>query len=131
MISLRNDKGTTMGVLHSESAGKPSQSEAPSWFHREKKFLTMLAVAFSAAGIFYDQPHIAMWIGFGIAAYSAIANDSIQTLGTFIAANKSTPWWVMWLFVGVIFLGTMGYNMIVLLCYFNDAGKMATCYSSP
>ena len=62
-----------------------------SWFQREKKFLALLAVFFVAAGAFYEQPHIAMWIGFAIAAYSAIANDSIQTLGTFIAANKKAP----------------------------------------
>ncbi len=78
----------------------------------ERNFIAMLGIAFLAAGIFYDQPHIAMWIGFGVAAYSAIANDSIQTLGTFIASNKNTPWWQMWLFVGVIFLFTMGYSWV-------------------
>ena len=29
-----------------------------------------------------------MYIGFLLAAYSVIANDSIQTLGTFLASNK-------------------------------------------
>ena len=28
-------------------------------------------------------------IGFGLAGYSVIANDSIQTLGTFIAQSKN------------------------------------------
>ena len=27
-------------------------------------------------------------IGFGLAAFSVIANDSVQTLGTFIASNQ-------------------------------------------
>ena len=30
--------------------------------------------------------------GFLLAAYSVIANDSAQTLGTFIASNKETKW---------------------------------------
>ena len=33
-------------------------------------------------------PQIAMWVGFLFAAYAAVANDSIQTLGTFIASNQ-------------------------------------------
>ena len=32
-------------------------------------------------------------IGFGLAGYSVIANDSIQTLGTFIASKKK---WFKW-----------------------------------
>ena len=31
-------------------------------------------------------------IGFGLAAYSVIANDSVQTLGTFIAINVPRVW---------------------------------------
>ena len=29
-----------------------------------------------------------MWVGFLLAAYSVIANDSVQTLGTWIASNS-------------------------------------------
>lgn len=55
--------------------------------------------------------HAGEWFGFVMASYSAIANDSIQTLGTFIASNKDTcPWWGMWLWVGFIFLGTTSYS---------------------
>ena len=32
-------------------------------------------------------------IGFGLAAYSVIANDSFQTLGTFIASNERFKWY--------------------------------------
>ncbi|SVC70538.1 uncharacterized protein METZ01_LOCUS323392, partial [marine metagenome] len=32
-------------------------------------------------------------IGFGLAAYSVIGNDSIQTLGTFLASNKERFKW--------------------------------------
>ena len=77
---------------------------------QERQFLIMLGLALLAAGIFYDQPHIAMWLGFAVAGYSAIANDSIQTLGTFIASNKGVSWWKMWLYVGGIFLVTVGYS---------------------
>jgi hypothetical protein len=29
-----------------------------------------------------------MWLGFMFAGYAAVANDSIQTLGTFIVSNS-------------------------------------------
>ena len=36
-------------------------------------------------------------IGFGLAAYSVIGNDSIQTLGTFLASNKERfKWYTLW-----------------------------------
>ncbi len=38
---------------------------------------------------------------------SAIANDSIQTIGTFIASNSERPWWMLWLYMGGIFLVTV------------------------
>lgn len=80
---------------------------------RERNFLLLLAGTFFIAGATYDTPHIAMWVGFAIAGYSAVANDSIQTLGTFLASNPKTPWWLLWLFVGGIFLATVGYSWIV------------------
>src|SRR5690606_10023570 len=54
-----------------------------------------------------------MWFGFMLAAYSAIANDSIQTIGTFIASNQQRKWWVLWLFIGLIFVATVTYSFIV------------------
>lgn len=80
---------------------------------RERNFIILLGMAFFVAGATYDTPEIAMWVGFAIAGYSAVANDSIQTLGTFIASNPKTPWWLMWLFVGGIFLATIGYSWVV------------------
>ena len=32
-------------------------------------------------------------IGFSLAAYSVIANDSVQTLGTFMASNQRFKWY--------------------------------------
>ena len=40
--------------------------------------------------IVYPYPAIAMWTVFFLASYSAIANDSIQTIGTFIASNSDS-----------------------------------------
>ena len=43
---------------------------------------------------------ITLWmaVGFLFAAYSVIANDSVQTLGTWIASNNDrVNWKVMWL----------------------------------
>jgi hypothetical protein len=80
---------------------------------KEKAFITMIAIFTFICGIISPYPQIAMWVGFGLAAYSAIANDSIQTIGTFIASNSQKPWWILWLFMGLIFLATVGYSWVV------------------
>lgn len=54
-------------------------------------------------------------IGFMLAAYSIVGNDSIQTLGTFLYSNSQRPWWMLCLFsstvmVGVILYGWANYN---------------------
>mgnify|MGYP003624503652 FL=1 len=46
-------------------------------------------------------------IGFLIAAYSVIANDVIQTLGTFIASNTKVKWYYLWAFAGSILTVTI------------------------
>ena len=39
---------------------------------------------------------IYMIIGFSLAAYSVVANDSVQTLGTFIASNSEKfKWYIL------------------------------------
>lgn len=46
-----------------------------------------------------------------LSAYSAIANDSIQTLGTFIASTRGIfAWWKQWIWVALIFIGTTIYS---------------------
>ncbi|PWN08034.1 hypothetical protein DDZ15_01545 [Rhodohalobacter mucosus] len=79
----------------------------------ERRFLLMIGLFFIVAGLTYQTPQIAMWIGFFFAAYSAIANDSIQTIGTFLASNAKTSWWILWLFIGGIFVITVSYSWIV------------------
>ena len=44
-----------------------------------------------------------------MAAYAVIANDSAQTLGTFISSNKETAWWKKWLVMSTIMVGTLTY----------------------
>jgi hypothetical protein len=73
----------------------------------ERKFIVITAVLFLIAGIIYPYTAIAMWFGFVLAAYSAVSNDSIQTIGTFIASNADRKWYVLWLYIGGIFLVTV------------------------
>ena len=40
-------------------------------------------------------------VGFSLAAYSVIANDSVQTLGTFMASNQRFKWY--WLATAAFF----------------------------
>lgn len=74
---------------------------------KERKFFTLLIILFITTGIFYPYPKIAMWLGFLFAGYAAIANDSIQTIGTFLASNMKKPWWLLALYIGGIFIITM------------------------
>lgn len=74
---------------------------------RERTFIVLISLAFVAAAASAPVAHVAMWVGFALAAYSTIANDSIQTIGTFIASNRRQPWWKLWLFIGGIFVATV------------------------
>ena len=81
-------------------------------FKTNQSYFIFIALIFVLCGLFYPYPSIAMWIGFALAGYSAIANDSLQTLGTFIASNRQRPWWHMWLYIGGIFLATVTYSWL-------------------
>lgn len=80
---------------------------------KEKQFLVGICILISIAGLILPYTYVAMWFGFALAAYSAIANDSIQTIGTFIASNQSRKWYWLWLFMGLIFVGTVTYSWFV------------------
>jgi len=74
----------------------------------DKNFYALLALCCIVSILVSPYPQIAMWFGFALAAYSVIANDSIQTLGTFLAANRERPAWAIWLFVaGLLILTTL------------------------
>ena len=90
------------------------------WIQKdERSFLSFIIFAFLLSMFVTPYPQIAMWVGFLFAAYAAVANDSIQTLGTFIASNQEKKWWVLWLFIGGIFLYTVGYS------WFNYGGDVS------
>lgn len=82
-------------------------------FREERTFLALIGIFFFIAGVSFPNAEIAKWVGFALAGYSAIANDSIQTIGTFIASNEDKKWWVLWLFIGGIFLATVSYSWYV------------------
>ncbi len=62
---------------------------------------------------------ILMILGFLLAAYAVVANDSIQTLGTFLASNAQRPWWVLWIFASSILV------MVLLWGWFANGGDPA------
>ncbi|MEM1415269.1 MAG: hypothetical protein AAGH15_10225 [Myxococcota bacterium] len=76
----------------------------------ERNFIALIGIGFLAVGAVYQDAFMARWLGFALAGYSAVANDSIQTIGTFIAANKHRPWWALWIFIGGIFAATVIYS---------------------
>jgi len=80
----------------------------------ERSFLAFICICFLIAMFVAPYPNLAMWAGFLFAAYAAIANDSIQTIGTFIASNQDKKWWVLWIFIGGIFFFTMLYSWLTL-----------------
>lgn len=71
---------------------------------RERYFLVFIGFLTLVIAATYQVTSVAMWIGFALAAFSAIGNDSIQTLGTFLTSNKKMPWWVLWFFIGGLFV---------------------------
>lgn len=60
-----------------------------------------------------------MYAGFLLAAYAVVANDAIQTLGTFLASNARRPWWLLWLYASSILVAVFLYG------YFMNDGDVA------
>ncbi|MEM7569119.1 MAG: hypothetical protein AAF337_04930 [Pseudomonadota bacterium] len=58
-------------------------------------------------------------LGFLFAAYSVIANDSIQTLGTFLSSNSDKHWWILWLYASSIIF------VVMMFGYFANGGDIA------
>ena len=79
---------------------------------REQDFLFLITALLLVCLFISPYPRLAMWFGFALASYSAIANDSIQTIGTFIASNADRKWWYLWLFIGIIFISTVSYSWV-------------------
>tara|TARA_B100001121_G_scaffold310652_1_gene343530 strand:+ start:2893 stop:3999 length:1107 start_codon:yes stop_codon:yes gene_type:complete len=103
-------------MVSNASASQPFEKKIkkPSAFfnfiQNERQFVGVVLFLLLIAFITYPMPTIARWVGFLVAGYAAVANDSIQTIGTFIASNRQRPWWLLWLFIGGIFIATMTYS---------------------
>ncbi|TWT31810.1 PstS family phosphate ABC transporter substrate-binding protein [Blastopirellula retiformator] len=52
-------------------------------------------------------------LGFMLAAYSIVANDAIQTLGTFLSSNSKRPWWLLWAFACTVLMFVFVYGWYV------------------
>jgi hypothetical protein len=98
----------------------PTQKENKSWgewcqetFMEDKYFWLIIVILFIANVGIYRSTFLGQWVGFCLSAYSAIANDSIQTLGTFITSNAGIHvWWKQWLWVATIFIATTVYSWV-------------------
>lgn len=77
---------------------------------QEKTFLAIVIIGLGLAAVLSGQGQAGMWLGFFFAAYATVANDSIQSLGTFIESNRNKKWWILWLFIGGIFIFTVTYS---------------------
>ncbi len=55
---------------------------------------------------------IFMFLGFMLAAYSIVANDAIQTLGTFLSSNAHRPWWVLWIYACSVLVAVFVYGWL-------------------
>jgi len=103
-----------MPQSENSSSGSTFQNLIPPGFYNvlkeERTFLALIGFLFIIAGVTFPYAEIAKWVGFALAGYSAIANDSIQTIGTFMASNEDKKWWMLWLFIGGIFLATVSYS---------------------
>lgn len=58
-------------------------------------------------------------IGFLLASYSIVANDAIQTLGTFLSSNTRRHWVVLWVYAGSII------TVIMLYAFFFNNGDIS------
>ncbi len=58
-------------------------------------------------------------VGFCLAGYSIVANDAIQTLGTFLSSNARRPWWMLWLYGGSIL------TVVLVFGWFSQGGDVS------
>lgn len=79
-----------------------SQEARSAQWRGEVTFWALMLAGAAAIPFMLPYPHIGMWFCFAVAARSAIGNDSIQTLGTFIRSNSTVPWWFLALFIAGI-----------------------------
>lgn len=54
-----------------------------------------------------DLSFVFMTVGFLLAAWAVVGNDSIQTLGTFLASNKDIKWYYLFLATSLVMIVTL------------------------
>ena len=59
---------------------------------------------------FTSLQNIIVILGLVFACYSVVANDSVQTLGTFIESNQKVKWYYLYGYIAAIFLATISYG---------------------
>jgi hypothetical protein len=77
------------------------------YFNKTNAILLLLLALFIAI---FVRNNIVAWLALTIAMFSSIGNDSIQTLGTFLAANSKTAWWKLAMYIGFIFVTVVVYG---------------------
>eukprot|EP00801_Mesodinium_rubrum_P005036 Mrub_05039.p2 GENE.Mrub_05039~~Mrub_05039.p2 ORF type:complete len:376 (-),score=78.73 Mrub_05039:53-1105(-) len=71
-------------------------------FYGIDKYIYLFYITIAVIQIFtYKFYYFTMYSSFLMATYAVITNDSIQTIGTFIASTKQTPWYYIAIFLAV------------------------------
>ncbi|NGZ89020.1 hypothetical protein [Psychroflexus maritimus] len=112
MGSNKNKKGKKTIKYDRSDRSKPYLNVLD-FLAEEKTFLSIVLGGLILAAAVTFNANAAMWLGFFFAAYAAVANDSIQSLGTFIESNKARQWWILWLYIGGIFVVTVTVSFIL------------------
>ncbi len=60
-----------------------------------------------------DLNTIFMLMGFFLAAYSVVSNDSLQVLGTFISSNREIAWYKLWIATSTVLVGVLSYGWYI------------------
>lgn len=107
---LRSPDLRTLNDRPASALDLPARVTFTSLIHDHARFLLLTGAALLTVAAVTPFPDVARWVGFVLAAYSIVANDSIQTVGTFIASNEHRRWWVLWLFIGGVFVITIAWG---------------------
>lgn len=61
----------------------------------------------------FSMNNFYMIAGFLLSMYACVSNDIIQTLGTFLSANKKTPFYYLWAYAAIILILTISIGWYV------------------
>jgi hypothetical protein len=74
-------------------------------FLNKKNIAVILFI--TACAIIFSRNHSLKWALLSLALFSTMSNDSIQTLGTFLASNRETKWWRLGIYISFLFIATV------------------------